>query len=50
MFYVVYNSIQYAALHSSHIDIVIDQKSLAKVRLELLIRWVDHDNFKDIFE
>ena len=50
LFYVVYNSILYAASHSSHIDIAIDQKSLAKVHLELLIRWVDHDNSKDIFE
>lgn len=50
LFYVVYNSRQYAASHNFHIDIAKDQKSLIAIHLRSLIHLVDHDSFKDIFE
>lgn len=50
LFYAVYNSRQYAASHSFHIDIVKDQKSLITVHLKSIIHLVAHDSFKDISE
>ena len=48
--YAIYNLIQYAASHSFHIDIEINQKSFQEVISISIINSVILDNFINTFE